>query len=46
MEAQIPLGHIAEPDEIAGLVQFLAASRHAAYITGAAVNITGGMQMF
>lgn len=45
MEAQIPLGHIAEPEEIAGLVLFLA-SRHAAYVTGAAVNITGGMQMF
>lgn len=45
MEAQIPLGHIAEPDEIAGLVLFLS-SPHAAYITGAAVNITGGMQMF
>ena len=45
MEADIPLGHIADPDEIAGLVLFLA-SPHAAYITGAAVNITGGMQMF
>ncbi len=45
MEAEIPLGHIADPDEIAGLVLFLA-SPHAAYITGAAVNITGGMQMF
>jgi NAD(P)-dependent dehydrogenase (short-subunit alcohol dehydrogenase family) len=45
MEAEIPLGHIADPDEITGLVLFLA-SPHAAYITGAAVNITGGMQMF
>jgi 3-oxoacyl-[acyl-carrier protein] reductase len=45
MEAEIPLGHIAEPEEIAGLVLFLA-SPHASYITGAAVNITGGMQMF
>jgi len=45
MEAEIPLGHIADPDEIAGLVLFLA-SPHSAYVTGAAVNITGGMQMF
>jgi 3-oxoacyl-[acyl-carrier protein] reductase len=45
MEAEIPLRHIAEPDEIAGIVLFLA-SPHAGYVTGAAINITGGMQMF
>jgi NAD(P)-dependent dehydrogenase (short-subunit alcohol dehydrogenase family) len=45
MLGQIPLGRLADPADISGLVVFLA-SRHAGYITGAAVNITGGFQMF
>jgi NAD(P)-dependent dehydrogenase (short-subunit alcohol dehydrogenase family) len=45
MRRQIPLGRVADPVDIAGIVVFLA-SRHAAYITGAAVNLTGGFQMF
>jgi NAD(P)-dependent dehydrogenase (short-subunit alcohol dehydrogenase family) len=40
-----PLGRIAEPAEIAGLAVFLA-SRHAGFITGATVNITGGFLMY
>ena len=40
-----PLGRIAEPAEIAGLAVFLA-SRHAAFITGATMNITGGFLMY
>lgn len=40
-----PLGRIAEPEEIAGTVVFLA-SRHAAYVTGATINLTGGFLMY
>jgi NAD(P)-dependent dehydrogenase (short-subunit alcohol dehydrogenase family) len=40
-----PLGRIAEPAEIAGLAVFLA-SRHAGFISGATVNITGGFLMY
>ena len=37
----IPLGRLAEPEEVASLVCFLA-SDEAAYITGASVDIHGG----
>jgi NAD(P)-dependent dehydrogenase (short-subunit alcohol dehydrogenase family) len=40
-----PLGRIAEPDELAGTVVFLA-SRHAGFITGATINVTGGFLMY
>lgn len=40
----IPLGRIGDPDEVADLVVFLASDR-AAYMTGQAVNITGGQLM-
>jgi acetoacetyl-CoA reductase/3-oxoacyl-[acyl-carrier protein] reductase len=42
--AQIPVGRIAQPDEIAAGVVFLA-SHGAAYITGQTLNINGGMLM-
>ncbi len=45
IKKQTPLGYIAEPDEIAGTVVFLA-SRHAGYITGATINISGGYLMY
>ena len=45
MTQATPLGRIAEPEEIAGLAVFLA-SRHAGFITGATVNITGGFIMY
>lgn len=45
MKAQTPLGYVAEPEEIAGTVVFLA-SRHAGYVTGATINITGGFLMY
>lgn len=45
MTADTPLGRIAEPEEISGLVVFLS-SQHAAFITGATINITGGMLMY
>ena len=42
--AQIPLGRLGAPDEIAHAVAFLA-GREAAYITGAELHVNGGMYM-
>lgn len=41
----IPLGRYGQPEEVAGLVQFLAADAAAAYMTGQVLNIDGGMVM-
>ncbi len=41
----IPLGRYGKPDEIAGMVRFLAADPAAAYITGQVFNVDGGMVM-
>jgi 3-oxoacyl-[acyl-carrier protein] reductase len=41
----IPLGRYGQPEEVAGLVRFLAADPAAAYITGQVINIDGGMVM-
>ncbi len=41
---QIPLGRLGNPDDVAGLVTFLA-SEQAAYITGQTFNSDGGMVM-
>ncbi|MCX7303520.1 MAG: SDR family NAD(P)-dependent oxidoreductase [Hyphomicrobiales bacterium] len=43
--AQIPLGYMAAPSELAGTVLFLA-SNHAGYITGATINVSGGWLMY
>ncbi len=43
--AQIPLGRMGSPEEVAGLVRFLAADPAAAYITGQVFTIDGGMVM-
>lgn len=44
MAAQVPLGRIAAPDEVAGVVGFLA-SADAAYVTGAVLPVDGGLAM-
>ena len=44
IEAQIPVGRLGRPDEIARVVEFLVAD-DAAFITGATVSINGGQYM-
>ena len=41
----IPLGRYGKPEEVAGMVRFLAADPAAAYITGQTFNVDGGMVM-
>jgi 3-oxoacyl-[acyl-carrier protein] reductase len=41
----IPLGRYGKPDEVAGMIRFLAADAAAAYITGQVFNVDGGMVM-
>ena len=43
--AEVPLGRFGQPDEVAGLVIFLASDR-ASYITGASIDVAGGMGKF
>jgi NAD(P)-dependent dehydrogenase (short-subunit alcohol dehydrogenase family) len=45
MKKQTPLGYVAEPEEMAGPVVFLA-SDHARYITGSTINASGGFLMY
>jgi NAD(P)-dependent dehydrogenase (short-subunit alcohol dehydrogenase family) len=41
---QVPLGRMERPEDVAGVIGFLASSR-AAYMTGQAINVTGGLVM-
>ncbi|MEN3010700.1 MAG: SDR family NAD(P)-dependent oxidoreductase [Candidatus Bipolaricaulaceae bacterium] len=41
---QIPLGRVAQPEEVAALIAFLC-SEEAGYITGATLSINGGLRM-
>jgi NAD(P)-dependent dehydrogenase (short-subunit alcohol dehydrogenase family) len=43
--AQIPLGRVAQPAELAGAVVFLA-SAHASYVSGAVLNVSGGQLIY
>jgi NAD(P)-dependent dehydrogenase (short-subunit alcohol dehydrogenase family) len=45
MKKQTPLGYVAEPEDLAGPVVFLA-SDHARYITGSTLNVSGGFLMY
>jgi acetoacetyl-CoA reductase len=42
--ATIPMGRLAQPEEVGGLVSYLA-SEEAGYITGANISINGGLHM-
>jgi 2-hydroxycyclohexanecarboxyl-CoA dehydrogenase len=44
LERAIPLRRVAQPDDIAGVVAFLAGP-HASYITGQALSVSGGLTM-
>jgi 3-oxoacyl-[acyl-carrier protein] reductase len=41
----IPLGRMGQPEEVAGVVRFLAADPAAAYLTGQVLQVDGGMVM-
>jgi 3-oxoacyl-[acyl-carrier protein] reductase len=43
--AEVPLGRFGQPDEVAGIVAFLASDR-ASYIAGASIDVAGGMGKF
>lgn len=43
--AMIPLNRYGQPEDIAGMIQFLAATPAAGYITGQVFNVDGGMVM-
>ena len=44
MLAGIPLGRVGQPEDVAAAVKFLS-SDEAAYITGAVIQVNGGMYM-
>jgi meso-butanediol dehydrogenase/(S,S)-butanediol dehydrogenase/diacetyl reductase len=42
--AQVPLGRMERPEDVANVIGFLASDR-AGYMTGQAINVTGGLVM-
>jgi 2-hydroxycyclohexanecarboxyl-CoA dehydrogenase len=44
LKRAVPLGRLGQPDDIAGVVAFLA-SDEAAYITGQVISVSGGLTM-
>ncbi len=44
IKAQIPVGRLGRPDEVARVVHFLCADQ-SSYITGAVFSVNGGMDM-
>jgi acetoacetyl-CoA reductase len=42
---QIPVGRLGKPEEVAGLIAYLA-SDEAAFVTGANIAINGGQHMY
>ena len=44
LSGMVPLGRLGRPEEVAGLVGFLA-SDDAAYVTGAVIPLDGGLSM-
>ena len=42
---QIPVGRLGKPEEVAGLIVYLA-SDEAAFVTGANISINGGQHMY
>lgn len=45
MRAETPLGYVGEPEDVSGVVVFLA-SAHARYVSGATINVSGGYLMY
>jgi NAD(P)-dependent dehydrogenase (short-subunit alcohol dehydrogenase family) len=45
MREETPLGYVGEPEDVSGVVVFLA-SDHARYISGATINVSGGYLMY
>ena len=43
-QSQIPLGRMERPEDVANVIGFLASSK-AGYMTGQAINVTGGVIM-
>ncbi|NDI11411.1 MAG: SDR family oxidoreductase, partial [Actinobacteria bacterium] len=42
--SQTPLNRLGRPEEVASMINFLA-SEQASYVTGAAINVNGGLVM-